>query len=258
MIRRAQWKFITCPVDPPQLFNLSADPRELVNLAINPSNAAEKVILEHFMKEAEQRWDFKSIHAEVLRSQRARRAVLVCSYAREVWELGLPTARRCEGEVSCPLPSQYDQLLILPGQIHSKPYPAGGIGAPRSISARRWTGSRKATRTGTGDSGFRQSVAWWSLDSKIQYIRKFTTKGESLPYIDENSFVKCVIQFSCSSAGGWVSELETGNCTVILHSPMLNIRQAASWYSVEIRCSAYSRCSFRCCVWGPLTGSKIS
>ena len=73
MIRRAQWKFITCPVDPPQLFNLSADPRELVNLAINPSNAAEKVILEHFMKEAEQRWDFKSIHAEVLRSQRARR-----------------------------------------------------------------------------------------------------------------------------------------------------------------------------------------
>lgn len=73
MIRRGHWKFITCLADPPQLFNLSVDPKELVNLATNPSNDAEKAILDHFMEEADQRWDLKRIHAEVLRSQRARR-----------------------------------------------------------------------------------------------------------------------------------------------------------------------------------------
>ncbi|KAL8792621.1 MAG: hypothetical protein Q9195_004787 [Heterodermia aff. obscurata] len=73
MIRRGPWKFITCPADPPQLFNLREDPKELVNLALRPQNATDKAILAQFVTEAEERWNFKKVHAEVLRSQRARR-----------------------------------------------------------------------------------------------------------------------------------------------------------------------------------------
>ena len=73
MIRRGPWKFITCPADPPQLFNLETDPKELVNLALRPQNVADRAILAQFTAEAEERWNFKKVHAEVLRSQRARR-----------------------------------------------------------------------------------------------------------------------------------------------------------------------------------------
>ena len=73
MIRRGPWKFITCPADPPQLFNLETDPKEVFNLALRPQNVADRAILAQFTKEAEERWNFKRVHAEVLRSQRARR-----------------------------------------------------------------------------------------------------------------------------------------------------------------------------------------
>ena len=72
MIREGPWKFVTCPVDPPQLFNLKDDPKELKNLAIKPASDVH-MILEDFIDKAHERWDFERIHAEVLRSQRQRR-----------------------------------------------------------------------------------------------------------------------------------------------------------------------------------------
>lgn len=80
MIRRGPWKYIVCPADPPQLYNLSADPKELVNLASLPpkhplhtTSVAET--LANFTTEAEQLWDMKAITSSVLVSQRQRRLV---------------------------------------------------------------------------------------------------------------------------------------------------------------------------------------
>lgn len=72
MIRRGAWKFVTCPVDPPQLFNLLEDPKELRNLATSTDPGVQEV-LEGFTKEAHARWDFDRIYADVLKSQRNRR-----------------------------------------------------------------------------------------------------------------------------------------------------------------------------------------
>jgi len=80
MIRRGPWKFIVCPADPPQLYNLSTDPKELVNLAALPSkhplhtsSVAES--LQSFTAEAEKLWDMEAITSSVLVSQRQRRLV---------------------------------------------------------------------------------------------------------------------------------------------------------------------------------------
>ena len=72
MIRRGPWKFVICPADPPQLFNLVEDPQELRNAAASSAPATRKVF-DAFLREAHELWDFDRIHADVLRSQRARR-----------------------------------------------------------------------------------------------------------------------------------------------------------------------------------------
>ncbi|KAL9011886.1 MAG: hypothetical protein Q9173_003306 [Seirophora scorigena] len=72
MIRRGPWKFVTCPADPPQLFNLKKDPKELHNLALSHDPIVAKVFGD-FVDEASRRWNFQAIHDEVLQSQRTRR-----------------------------------------------------------------------------------------------------------------------------------------------------------------------------------------
>ena len=72
MIRRGHWKFVFCPADPPQLFDLADDPKELINLAESPSMAV-KAVLDGFLRDAHERWDFDRIHHDVLCSQRSRR-----------------------------------------------------------------------------------------------------------------------------------------------------------------------------------------
>ncbi|KAM0808236.1 putative Choline-sulfatase [Seiridium cardinale] len=83
MIRRGPWKYITCPTDEPQLFNLEQDPLELVNLAkladkeenLTPEEEEAKLKFAKFESEAKARWDFEAITEEVLLSQRRRRYV---------------------------------------------------------------------------------------------------------------------------------------------------------------------------------------
>jgi arylsulfatase A-like enzyme len=79
MIRRGPWKYITCPADPPQLFNLDEDPQELKNLAqakktVDSSGAIGK-LLEDFAQEAAEKWEFEKISKDVRQSQRQRQFV---------------------------------------------------------------------------------------------------------------------------------------------------------------------------------------
>jgi len=71
-LRDGRWKYIQCPADPPQLFDLEADPRELVNRATDPAHAD---ILAGFARQAADYWDLEAYDAEV-RSSQARRHVV--------------------------------------------------------------------------------------------------------------------------------------------------------------------------------------
>ena len=71
-IREGRWKYIHCPLDPDQLFDLESDPTEMNNLAADPAHAAT---LGHFQTMALARWDVGKFDAEVRESQ-ARRWVV--------------------------------------------------------------------------------------------------------------------------------------------------------------------------------------
>jgi choline-sulfatase len=66
MLRRGPWKFIHCPTDPDQLFNLKDDPLELNNLA--PSHP----LATRMRHEVTTKFDIARINADVLQSQQAR------------------------------------------------------------------------------------------------------------------------------------------------------------------------------------------
>jgi choline-sulfatase len=67
MIRRGQYKYISCSTDPEQLFDLEQDPNELENLLSHP-------MLEDFRKEAAAYWDSAALQQTVIRDQDRRRA----------------------------------------------------------------------------------------------------------------------------------------------------------------------------------------
>jgi choline-sulfatase len=70
MIRRGHYKFISCPTDPDQLFNLKDDPDELTNLAEQSSQ-----LLIDFQQEAADYWDVDDIQKTVISDQKRRRSV---------------------------------------------------------------------------------------------------------------------------------------------------------------------------------------
>lgn len=72
MIRRDDLKFVHCPVDPDQLYDLAVDPHERVNLATDPAHTD---IVATFRAEVAERWDLARFHTEVLADQARRRLV---------------------------------------------------------------------------------------------------------------------------------------------------------------------------------------
>jgi choline-sulfatase len=68
MIRRGQYKYISCATDAEQLFDLANDPQELENLT-------EHELLEDFRREAAEYWDSDTLRATVIADQKRRRAV---------------------------------------------------------------------------------------------------------------------------------------------------------------------------------------
>jgi len=71
-LRDGAWKYIRCPADPEQLFNLARDPGETTNLASDPGTAE---VLARFRALADARWDLAAFDAQVRDSQ-ARRWVV--------------------------------------------------------------------------------------------------------------------------------------------------------------------------------------
>ena len=72
MIRRGNYKFVHCPTDPDQLYDLAADPDELSNLA---GDVRQSALVAQFRAEVAQRWQLPELHAAVLASQERRRLV---------------------------------------------------------------------------------------------------------------------------------------------------------------------------------------
>jgi choline-sulfatase len=72
MIRRGSLKFVHCPADPDQLYDLSTDSHELHNLA---GDAAWVSVVAELRAEAAGRWDMPKLTAEVLVDQARRRLV---------------------------------------------------------------------------------------------------------------------------------------------------------------------------------------
>jgi choline-sulfatase len=73
MVRRGRHKFVACPGDPDQLYDLADDPAELVNLAAEPEHQATVRMLRDEMA---RRWDLEDLERRVLASQRDRHLVL--------------------------------------------------------------------------------------------------------------------------------------------------------------------------------------
>lgn len=78
MIKRGRYKFVHCPVDPDQIYDLEDDPDELHNLAGKPQHAA---LVRTFREEVVRRWDLDALKSAVIASQRRRH--LVYSALRE-------------------------------------------------------------------------------------------------------------------------------------------------------------------------------
>ena len=69
MVRRGVWKFIHCPADPDQLFNLAQDPDEVHNLASEPAYADTVAAMR---AEVAARWNLDALDNAVRSSQRER------------------------------------------------------------------------------------------------------------------------------------------------------------------------------------------
>lgn len=72
MIRRGPYKYIHCDPDPAQLYDVPADPLEMTNLATDPNFGD---VASAFAAEVAWRWNSEALRAQVIRTQKSRRAL---------------------------------------------------------------------------------------------------------------------------------------------------------------------------------------
>ena len=72
MIRFSNYKYITCPTDPDQLFDLENDPEETTNLVGDPAFAA---LVGDLKNQAEEHWNAEQLRQKVIDDQNRRRRV---------------------------------------------------------------------------------------------------------------------------------------------------------------------------------------
>ncbi len=71
-LAQGHWKYIRCPADPEQFFDIRKDPGETTNLASDP---ASQPLVDEFRRMADARWDLDRFDAEVRKSQARRHVV---------------------------------------------------------------------------------------------------------------------------------------------------------------------------------------
>jgi choline-sulfatase len=91
LLRRGSLKYVHCPGDPEQLYDLAADPEELENLAADDHPQRDA-----FRDEVRRRWDLERLHDAVVASQR-RRLLVADALGRgrqEPWDYAPPDEER--------------------------------------------------------------------------------------------------------------------------------------------------------------------
>ncbi len=90
MIRRGALKYIHCEIDPPQLYDLARDPMERQNRARDPAYVQAAVAFE---AEVRRRWDSETLRADVIATQKTRRALHAAMGAGtgESWDYNPPS-----------------------------------------------------------------------------------------------------------------------------------------------------------------------
>ncbi|UCH73082.1 MAG: choline-sulfatase [Rhodospirillales bacterium] len=91
MVRKDSYKYITCPADPPQLYEVDSDPLELDNLAGRPDHAdAER----HLAEIARGIWDAERLSQDIVSDQQQRRLVYraLMTGNRTLWDYEPPQA----------------------------------------------------------------------------------------------------------------------------------------------------------------------
>jgi choline-sulfatase len=118
MIRRGERKFVHSLTDGPELYDLARDPQERRNLAMEPSH---REAVDALVREAERRWDFQRITADVVASQRQRRAI----HAALVTGRLAPWDYAPKSDAAASYYRNYDSTRPDPDRLLRRPRPAG-------------------------------------------------------------------------------------------------------------------------------------